>query len=203
MRQANPKLTVLARAVIEPLGYELVGVEHVAGRRDAIVRVFIDQEAGITVDDCALVSHQLSAQLDIDDPIPGQYALEVSSPGLDRPLFTIEQLRRFEGQRARVRLSEKQNGRRNFEGVLSGVVNADAKASGGHGSEDGDGREEAPRAGASRDAAGIESCVDVTTAEPPAGTSEPQLRLQLDDGATVLLPLAAIESARLVPVLYR
>lgn len=152
MRQANPKLTALAQAVVEPLGYELVGVEHIAGAGHAVVRVFIDREEGITVDDCALVSHQLSGQLDIDDPIPGQYELEVSSPGLDRPLFTAEHMRRFAGQRARVRLAEKQDGRRNFEGVLAGVA-------------------------------------------------DEALKLELDDGETLSLPLLSIERARLVPQL--
>ncbi|EIC20157.1 ribosome maturation factor RimP [Thiorhodovibrio frisius] len=122
MRQANPKLTALAGAVVEPLGYELVGVEHVAGGRHAVVRVYIDREDGITVEDCALVSHQLSGQFDLEDPIPGEYELEVSSPGLDRPLFTVEQMRRFAGHRARVQLAEKRNGRRNFEGALVAVV---------------------------------------------------------------------------------
>ncbi|WPL16243.1 Ribosome maturation factor RimP [Thiorhodovibrio winogradskyi] len=123
MYQANPKLTALAGAVVEPLGFELVGVEQCGTGRSSVVRVYIDHEEGITVDDCALVSHQLSGQLDVEDPIPGEYALEVSSPGLDRPLFTAEQMQRFQGQRARVRLAEKRNGRRNFEGVLAGVIN--------------------------------------------------------------------------------
>lgn len=122
MQQTNPKLTALASAVVEPLGYELVGVEHLGGGRSPVVRVYIDHEHGITVDDCALVSHQLSGQLDLEDPIPGEYALEVSSPGLDRPLFSVDQLRRFQGHRARVRLAEKLDGRRNFEGVLAEVV---------------------------------------------------------------------------------
>ncbi|MBK5967839.1 MULTISPECIES: ribosome maturation factor RimP [Thiorhodovibrio] len=184
MRQANPKLTALARAVIEPLGYELVGVEHVAGGRHAVVRVFIDREEGITVDDCALVSHQLSGQFDLDDPIPGQYELEVSSPGLDRPLFTAEQMRRFEGQRARVRLAEKQNGRRNFEGMLAGVVAGVGTSGGANGSEP--------------------PPVDLV-GESQAGMAGhmtgQQLCLRLDDGEIASLPLALIESARLVPLL--
>lgn len=121
MRQANPRLTSLVGTVVEPLGYELLGVELLGSGRHAVVRVYIDREAGITVEDCALVSHQLSAQFDIEDPIPGAYELEVSSPGLDRPLFTAGQLRRFQGQRARVRLGERQDGRRNFEGKLGEV----------------------------------------------------------------------------------
>ncbi|MBK1647904.1 ribosome maturation factor RimP [Rhabdochromatium marinum] len=122
MRQANPQLSALVGAVVEPLGYELVGVEYLGGGQHAVLRVYIDHPDGITVDDCALVSHQLSGQFDLEDPIPGQYELEVSSPGLDRPLFTVEQLQRFQGQRARVRLAEKRAGRRNFEGVLGAVV---------------------------------------------------------------------------------
>lgn len=123
MLQANPKLSALISAVVEPLGYELVGVELLGLGRNPVIRVYIDHEKGITVDDCALVSNQLSGQFDLEDPIPGQYELEVSSPGLDRPLFTAAQMERFRGQRARVRLAEKRAGRRNFEGVLCGVHN--------------------------------------------------------------------------------
>ncbi len=122
MRQTNLKLTALVGGVVEPLGYELVGVEQLGGTHNPVVRVYIDHENGITVEDCALVSHQLSGQFDLDDPIPGLFELEVSSPGLDRPLFTAAHMERFRGDRARVRLAEKRAGRRNFEGVLAGVV---------------------------------------------------------------------------------
>lgn len=125
MRRADDRLTRLAKSVVEPMGYELVGVEHLQrGQANAILRVYIDHEKGITLDDCSAVSHQLSGVLDVDDPLPGSYDLEVSSPGLDRPLFDPAHFERFRGQRARVRLAVKLQGRRNFEGVLAGIEDA-------------------------------------------------------------------------------
>lgn len=108
--------------VVEPMGYEALGVEHVsAGSSHAVVRVYIDHANGITVEDCEAVSRQLSGVLDVEDPISGQYDLEVSSPGLDRPLFTVEQMDRYRGSRARIRLDRKLDGRRNFEGEILAV----------------------------------------------------------------------------------
>lgn len=124
MTHSAHKLADLARSVVEPMGYELVGVEHLqrGGRQGgAILRVYIDAPGGITLDDCAAVSHQLSGVLDVEDPIQGHYDLEVSSPGLDRPLFGVEHFLRFQGQRAKVRLGTKLEGRRHFEGRLAGV----------------------------------------------------------------------------------
>jgi len=122
MRRTGDKLTELARSVVEPMGYELVGVEHSqSGRGGSVLRVYIDHEKGITLDDCSAVSHQLSGVLDVEDPLPGQYDLEVSSPGLDRPLFTAEHFERFRGHKARLKLAERQEGRRNFAGVIDGV----------------------------------------------------------------------------------
>jgi ribosome maturation factor RimP len=104
------------------MGYELVGVEYFQrSARSSLLRVYIDQERGVTLDDCAAVSHQLSGVLDVEDPVPGNFDLEVSSPGLDRPLFTLEHLARFRGHRARVKLATKLAGRRNFEGKLGEV----------------------------------------------------------------------------------
>jgi ribosome maturation factor RimP len=115
-------LTQIARSVVTPMGYELVGVEYrQRGRAGGLLRVYIDTPEGVTLDDCTAVSHQLSAVLDVEDPIPGHYDLEVSSPGLDRPLFGVDQFERFRGRRAKVRLSAKLGGRRNYEGVLGGV----------------------------------------------------------------------------------
>lgn len=104
------------------MGYELVGVEFFPrSARSSLLRVYIDHERGITLDDCTAVSHQLSGYLDVEDPLPGHYDLEVSSPGLDRLLFTVEQIQRFRGHKARVKLATKLAGRRNFEGVLGEV----------------------------------------------------------------------------------
>jgi ribosome maturation factor RimP len=82
------------------------------------LRVYIDGPLGVTVDNCAAVSRQLSAILDVEDPIPGRYTLEVSSPGLDRPLVTPADFRRFQGAMIKVRLLSALDGRRNFTGRL-------------------------------------------------------------------------------------
>lgn len=124
MRHAENDLTRLVRSVAEPMGYELVGVEYFQrGTGGAVLRVYIDQEKGITLDDCSLVSHQLSGVLDVEDPIPGHYDLEVSSPGLDRPLFAAEHFERFRGHKARLKLAAKLDERRKLEGLIEGVRN--------------------------------------------------------------------------------
>ncbi len=122
MRRANDRLTTLVTSVVEPMGYEALGIEHAsAGSAQAVLRVYIDHANGITVEDCEAVSRQLSSVLDVEDPIAGHYELEVSSPGLDRPLFTVEQIKRHYGCRIRVRLEQKLDGRRNFEGEVLAV----------------------------------------------------------------------------------
>jgi len=122
MSQAE-ELIHLLQPVVVGLGYELVGVEWSAdtrGRR--VLRIYIDVEDGVTVDDCEIVSQQISALLDVEDPIPGSYLLEVSSPGLDRPLFTLEHYRRFVGHKVRLNLSRPRAGQRRFSGVIEGVT---------------------------------------------------------------------------------
>jgi ribosome maturation factor RimP len=120
-RQAPEKLRSPIEAAVQGLGYELVGIEyHPQGRR-SLLRVYIDTPDGVNVDDCERASRQISSALDVDDPIPGQYMLEVSSPGLDRPLFTAEHFQRFSGNRVKLRVSPPLDGRRNFSGVLVGM----------------------------------------------------------------------------------
>jgi len=122
-RQAPEKLRGPIEAAVQGLGYELVGIEyHPQGRR-SLLRVYIDTPDGVNVDDCERASRQISSALDVDDPIPGQYMLEVSSPGLDRPLFTAEHFQRFSGNRVKLRVSPPLDGRRNFSGVLVGMRN--------------------------------------------------------------------------------
>jgi len=124
MTQAPEDLRSLVCKTVEGMGYELVGVEFQGrGGSGALLRVYIDSVEGITVDDCSGVSHQLSGVLDVEDPIKGEYNLEISSPGLDRPLFTREQYEKFAGSRVTVKLRIKQDGRRRFEGILKGVDN--------------------------------------------------------------------------------
>jgi ribosome maturation factor RimP len=135
MRRVENELTSLVRSVVEPMGYELVGVEYLqGGKAGALLRVYIDHidrsvavgvrdhDKGITLDDCSAVSHQLSGVLDVEDPIAGHYDLEVSSPGLDRPLFTVEHFQRFHGHKVRLKLAAKLEGRRRLEGEITGLV---------------------------------------------------------------------------------
>lgn len=109
----------LIEPVIETLGYELLGVEYLPQGKHSLLRVYIDSEDGIGLEDCARVSRQISALLDVEDPIPGQYNLEVSSPGAERPLFTAAHFERAVGEKIRLRLALPQDGRRKFKGVLT------------------------------------------------------------------------------------
>ncbi|UCE75730.1 MAG: ribosome maturation factor RimP [Gammaproteobacteria bacterium] len=120
MPRESAELRKLLEPAVSALGFELVGVEFVSGRR-GLLRVYIDSEDGISIDDCQAVSHQVSGLLDVEDPIPGQYSLEVSSPGLDRPLFRAADFERFAGHEVRLRLVAPVEGRRKFRGVLVGL----------------------------------------------------------------------------------
>jgi ribosome maturation factor RimP len=121
MRKASDKIWDLITPVVENLGYELVGIEHVSQGRHSVLRIYIDHENGITVDDCANVSHQVSGLLDVEDPVKGNYTLEVSSPGMDRPLFTLEQFARFAGELVQIRLHAPLEGRRKLSGRIKGI----------------------------------------------------------------------------------
>lgn len=123
MHKAPVALIKLVRGVVEPMGYEFVGLEYLSRPKAGhLLRVYIDIERGILIDDCEAVSRQLSAVLDVEDPVSGEYALEVSSPGLDRPLFELAHFRRFAGQTARVKLVRPIDGRRRFKGVIESVA---------------------------------------------------------------------------------
>ena len=119
MRQDPYKLQQILEPVVAAMGYELVGVEF--HPRQAVLRVYIDQDAGIGLEDCEQVSHQVSGILDVEDRISGQYALEVSSPGLDRPLFKEAHFIRFVGHQVRIHLVIPMNGRNKLVGLLKGV----------------------------------------------------------------------------------
>jgi ribosome maturation factor RimP len=112
------RLIALIEPVLARLGYELVELEYAAGRSQAVVRLFIDTPAGITVDDCERVSRDVAALLDVDDPIPTAYTLEVSSPGFDRVLRTPAHFERFVGERVFVELKAPRAGRKRYTGVL-------------------------------------------------------------------------------------
>lgn len=121
MTNLELRLTEMLQPAVDALGFELVGVEFVRAGNHSTLRVYIDHEDGISVDNCADVSHQASAILDVEDPIATEYALEVSSPGMDRPLFTIAHYEAIIGEEISVRLNVPQDGRRNFKGELVGI----------------------------------------------------------------------------------
>ncbi|HTW73291.1 MAG TPA: ribosome maturation factor RimP [Steroidobacteraceae bacterium] len=115
------QLMALAEPLLTQLGCELVDLEYAPGRTRALVRVFIDRPEGVSIDDCERVSRELSALLDVEDPVPTAYTLEVSSPGLDRVLRTREHFRRFVGDRVRVELKVAREGRRRYTGRLTAL----------------------------------------------------------------------------------
>jgi ribosome maturation factor RimP len=121
------KIREVVTPATEAAGYELVDVEWKREQTGWILRIFIDGPGGIRHDDCERVSRELSAVLDVADVIPNSYHLEVSSPGLNRPLRTMGHFRRHVGHTARVKLRSGVEGRRNFKGKIVGVVDTDDK----------------------------------------------------------------------------
>lgn len=111
----------LFRPTVERMGYELVDVEFVRSGRQPLLRLYIGSPQGITVDDCAAVSRQIGALLDVEDVISSAYLLEVSSPGLDRPLKRPEDFERFAGHQVSLRLHLPMDGQRRFVGELLGL----------------------------------------------------------------------------------
>ncbi len=114
------RLLELLEPAVAAMGFELADLELHRGRR-GVLRLFIDRAGGVTLDDCQLVSEQVGAVLDVEDPLPGSYVLEVSSPGFDRRLRTQAHFERFVGERVRIELKDAREGRRNFTGQLTGV----------------------------------------------------------------------------------
>ena len=112
------RLIALIEPLVGRLGYELVELEHTAGRGSAMVRVFVDRPEGVGLEDCERVSREVSALLDVEDPIPTAYRLEVSSPGFDRVLRTQAHFARFVGSRVHVELAVPREGRRRYTGQL-------------------------------------------------------------------------------------
>jgi len=117
------KLQDLVQGSVEDLGCELWGIECQRVGRYLTVRLFIDKESGVSVEDCADVSRQVSAVLDVEDPIADKYNLEVSSPGLDRPLFTLNQFERYLGQEILLHLRIPVADRRKWQGQLAKIEN--------------------------------------------------------------------------------
>lgn len=121
MYRQNQSLVDLLSPVIRAMGYEMLGLEHHSGRKTSLLRIYIDKENGIGLDDCTRVNRQVEALLDVHEPLAGSYQLEVSSPGLDRPLFTLAQFARFIDHRVQVRTREYIDGRHNFTGRITAV----------------------------------------------------------------------------------
>lgn len=118
MKNSETLIAEMITPTVNALGLELWGVEQITQGKFSILRVYIENEQGITVDDCAQVSRQISSLLDVEDPIPGEYTLEVSSPGLDRPLFYLEQYEQHIGNEVNLRLRTPLAGRRKFKGRI-------------------------------------------------------------------------------------
>jgi ribosome maturation factor RimP len=121
MKETN-KLHALLEPSVTGLGYELWGCVFLSQGQHSMLRVYIDSEHGINVDDCERVSRQISAVLDVEDPVMGSYTLEVSSPGLDRPLFKLEHFQRFIGSRVELHLHTGLNKQKHFKGILVEVI---------------------------------------------------------------------------------
>lgn len=122
MSDKSAEIVELLAPVVSALGLELLGIEFVASGHSALLRLYIDAPArAVTLDDCEAVSREVSAALDVHDPISSAYTLEVSSPGIDRPLFTAEQFGRHVGEQAKVALRLPTDGRRRLQGVIRGV----------------------------------------------------------------------------------
>lgn len=118
LSQLEKRLTEMLEAPVEAIGFELVGVEFIRAGKHSTLRLYIDSENGVEVDDCVNVSHQVSAVLDVEDPITNEYNLEVSSPGVDKPLFKPAHYQQVLDQTVNVKLQMPQDGRRNFKGTL-------------------------------------------------------------------------------------
>ena len=127
MTDKATQISTLLAPTVQSLGLELLGAEYLPAPGSAVLRLYIDVPADaeegrvVGIEDCEAVSREVSAQLDVEDPISGHYTLEVSSPGVDRPLFTAEQFARFLGEQAKVGLKLPQDGRRRLQGVIASV----------------------------------------------------------------------------------
>jgi ribosome maturation factor RimP len=121
--EVKEEIRQLAGPLAEEAGYELVDIETGVQGHDRAIRVLLDKPGGITVGECARFSRRLSDCLDMNQTVPGRYRLEVSSPGIDRPLTGLDAVSRYLGHRAGVTLHDTREGRRRFEGVLLGGAN--------------------------------------------------------------------------------
>ena len=123
----SEQIVSLLEPIVISIGYEFVGLEYISQGRHSILRIYIDNPEGVTVDDCALVSRQVGAVLDVEDPVSGEYSLEVSSPGMNRPLFKLEHYEQFIGEEAKLKTFRPQHGehigkgQRKFRGFITSI----------------------------------------------------------------------------------
>ncbi len=125
MAGRTEQIQQLLEPTVEAMGFELWGLEYLSQGRHSTLRLYIEHEDGIDVDDCAAVSEQVSGVLDVEDPISGEYTLEVSSPGMDRLLFKLQQYPAYIGEVIELRLRSPFEGRRKFKGILKGIEGED------------------------------------------------------------------------------
>lgn len=115
----------MVKPVVTGLGFQLWGIEYFTQGRQSVLKIYIDAEGGVDIDDCARVSRQLGSVLDVEDAVKGKYILEVSSPGMDRRLFTMEQYDDYRGAEVKLRLRSPYNGKRKYTGRLCGIEDSD------------------------------------------------------------------------------
>jgi len=118
MRQEHTHLWELFEPVVEGMGYDLIEIEHFPNPKHGVLRLYIDKANGVNIDDCTEVSRQISALIDVEDPVRGQFNLEVSSPGMDRPLRKLRDFQRFAGSLVTLKTAVPMDGQRNFKGKL-------------------------------------------------------------------------------------
>ena len=123
MEQASigQRIEKIAAAAAEKNGVEFVHSEMAGTKRNMTVRVYIDKPEGVTIEDCSAVSHAIEEVLDADDFIPSAYVLEVSSPGLERGLYSVEDFKKFAGKKAKIKTAQLINGQANYNGRIAGV----------------------------------------------------------------------------------
>lgn len=121
MNKKHNALTQMIQPVVTGMGYELVGIDYFIQGKHSLLRVYVDNDHGITVDDCERISRQLNALLDVENPIAHQYTLEVSSPGLNRPLFTLDHFKKQIGKSVAIQTREPIQAQKNFKGTLQEV----------------------------------------------------------------------------------
>lgn len=122
MASQTETLTALIAPVVDSMGYEFVGLEYSAHGKNGLLRIYIDKQGGVLIEHCEQVSRQVSRLLDVENPIHHEYRLEVSSPGIERPLFTEAHFQRFQGERAKVSMKFPVEGQRNYVGTILSIV---------------------------------------------------------------------------------